>query len=60
MTPIRARIIEVLRKYNVALPDAPLDALVDAMERIVSNDVLKLNHMRDAIAAHTSKTHQSE
>lgn len=47
ITPIRARILEVLGKYNVKLPDAPLDALVDAMERIVSNDVLKLQEMRD-------------
>jgi hypothetical protein len=59
VTPIRERIIEVLRKYNVKLPGAPLDALVDAMERIVSNDVLRLNEMRETIEAHKRKRTQS-
>lgn len=31
---VRDRIAEVLRKYNVTLPDAPLDALTAAMERM--------------------------
>lgn len=30
----RDRIVEVLAKYNIALPDAPLDALTMAMERM--------------------------
>lgn len=29
------RIVEVLAKYNVALPNAALDALADAMERMI-------------------------
>lgn len=33
----RARIVEVLAKYNVKLPDAPLDALAMAMERMAVN-----------------------
>ena len=55
MTPIRERIVEVLAKYNVRLADAPLDALVAAVERIVSNDVLKLDEMRAVIDAHKAK-----
>lgn len=31
---VRDRIAEVLRKYNVSLEAAPLDALTDAMRRI--------------------------
>jgi hypothetical protein len=34
---VRDRIVEVLRKYNVTLPDAPLDALADAMDRLIKN-----------------------
>lgn len=42
MTPVRERIIEVLKKYNVTLPEAPLDALSDAMERIIANTSARL------------------
>ena len=31
------RIIEVLRKYNIELPLAPLEALASAMQRISEN-----------------------
>ena len=31
---VRDRIVEVLNKYGVSLPNAPLDALTAAMERI--------------------------
>jgi hypothetical protein len=33
----RGRIVEVLRKYNVKLDDAPLDALAMAMARMRSS-----------------------
>lgn len=38
---VRTRIVEVLRKYNVHLADAPLDALTMAMERMVDNRLLR-------------------
>ena len=55
MMSVRERIVEVLWKYNVDLPAAPLDALTDAMERIISNDVLRLDEMRSTINAHKRK-----
>jgi hypothetical protein len=33
----RDRIVEVLVKYNIKLEPAPLDALADAMNRLIRN-----------------------
>lgn len=36
MIDTRVRIVEVLRKYGIALPPAPLDALEMAMDRLIA------------------------
>lgn len=52
MMQTRDRIVEVLAKYNIALPDAPLDALTMAMDRM---QAIKPEHLFNVCGADLAK-----